>query len=138
MLKHLNLVMPYWESPDMLREQVRHWLDWRTVPRQRTTFLIVDDCSAEKPIDVATLRDLPLDIRVFRIARKVVWNWRAAKNIAMHEAPGGWSLITDIDHVLPRDEAAALFKTPLNPDCAYHVNRRTASDGSPYKPHSST
>jgi hypothetical protein len=135
---HLNVVFPYWEQPLMLREQVRHWEKWDSEILKATTFLICDDCSAEHPVDIGLLESLGLDIRVWRITKKEPWNWRAPKNICMFNAPDGWSLVTDIDHVLVRSQVKKLFGLPLDEDNAYFFKRRQAEDGSVFRNHTSS
>lgn len=52
----------------------------------------------------------------------------------MHEAPDGWCLLTDLDHVLTAENAAKLLAMEADPSRAYRPHRRKPN-GEGYKPH---
>lgn len=103
--KPVTIVIPFYENPDFLAQQIG-W--WRTFPadlRQYLSAIIVDDGSPT-PAQVPS-SGLPFPIRLFRIDVDVRWNWLAARNIGMQHATEGWCLVTDIDHVIPQSTASA-------------------------------
>lgn len=125
-IERFSYVCAYYKSADMLREQVRQWDAWPKHCLNKTTFIVVDDCSEERPIPIDDLKASGLDVRAYRITVRVTWNFRAAANVGMHEAPDGWCLVNGIDHVLTGGQAARLFASDLDSDTAYKLKRRTA------------
>ena len=99
--KHVTLVLPYYENPKFLRQQLA-W--WKTYPVQSLqdffSVIVVDDGSPASPAE-AVLQDIPhtLDVKLFRIEQDVRWNWLAARNIGAKHAEG-WCVFTDMDHVI--------------------------------------
>jgi hypothetical protein len=135
----ITVAIPYYRNPGMLRLQLETWASYPPEVRDQFRFIIVDDCSpepAEPVILAARMREC--EISLYRIERDVAWGWPAAKNIAMHHAPDGPALITDIDHVLEPEDAIRLLALKVKPDAHYIPRRRKASDRSEYKRHPST
>lgn len=118
----------------MLREHLRRLCYWPDALHKRLTVIICDDCSHDHPADADLVRHQPFETRLYRITRKEMWNYRAAKNIAMHEAPEGWALITDIDHVLCADEAKRLFRMTLKNDRGAYIFQRRNPRGKFVRP----
>lgn len=134
--KHVTLVMPYYENPRMLRQQV---LEWARFPRTLLAYfdvIIVDDGSPITPaVDVLrTCYPQPFPMKLFRIREDVRWNWIAARNIAMHEALPGWCVLTDMDHVVSRETFTALVHGEHDPKVIYRFSRREHT-GEKIKPH---
>lgn len=111
----------------MLREHLRRLSEWPRALQERMLLIVCDDCSKDYPADAELINSQPFEARLYRITRKAAWNYRAAKNIAMHEAPEGWALVTDIDHVLRANEAVKLFDTPIDHRRVYAFNRIDAA-----------
>jgi len=122
--KPLTFVVPYYENPRFLRQQVAWWSTYPEHLRKQITAIIVDDGS---PIRHAAdvLRDVahPFPIRLFRITVDVPWNWIGARNIAMSQAAEGWCLLTDIDHVVPQTTADAVLYGQHDPSVIYGFSR---------------
>lgn len=131
----LSLVMPYYENAGMLALQYRNWLEWPGKHRQRLRVVIVDDGSPCHPAaNVPRPYGLP-DVQIYRVTRDLPWWQNGARNIGAHEAPEGWLLLTDMDHVLTSDAAAQLFKAidkgRLDEGTAYMMDRVEADTGLP-------
>jgi hypothetical protein len=112
--KHLTYVLPYYQNPQFLRQQLAWWRTYPAHLRARLTAIIVDDGSPTAPAaDVLAGADLPFPVRLFRIEQDVRWNWLAARNIGFHyvrhESSTSWVLVTDMDHVVPETTAAAVI-----------------------------
>jgi len=99
--KNVTLVLPYFENPQFLKQQLA-W--WKTYPVESLqdffSVIVVDDGSPNSPAE-AVLQDIPhtLDVKLFRIDVDVRWNWLAARNIGAKHAEG-WCVFTDMDHVI--------------------------------------
>lgn len=126
-LKYMSLCTAYFDNRDMLRRQVRNWLDWPANIRERVTIVLCDDCSLDNPLsadEIEPLKDSGFDVMAFRIAPpKIPWNQDAARNICMAHAPEGWCLCTDMDHLLFPWEAERLFASDLIRGRAYTFAR---------------
>ncbi len=147
-MRALTLVLPFFQNLGMLAEQQRVWSDYPDDDRSRLHVVVVDDCS---PMEHrATAQALSASglgsLRLYRIAKKVRWNWLACRNLGVHVAETEWVLLTDIDHVLPIETFRAITRATLHEDSAYRFGRVDAphvwpyalSECSPYKQHPNT
>lgn len=134
----VTIALPYYRNPGMLRLQLETWASYPPEVRDRFRFIVVDDCSPEPAEPVIREGRGDIAIELYRVERDIPWGWPAAKNIAMHHAPDGPALITDIDHVLEPDDAIKLLALKVKHDAHYIPRRRRAADRSEYKRHPST
>lgn len=137
--KQLQLVYPYYENPNFLARQIDNWLSFPASLRMWLRATVVDDGSPRSPA-LSVLRGcaaLPFPVRLFRIDVDVRWNWLAARNIAMHHAPDGWCLMTDMDHMLTQEAAHELVHAALDPGIIYRLSRREHT-GQSIHPHPNT
>lgn len=135
-MRPLAICMPYYENAGMLRTQVEAWAAYPDAVRAQLVVVIADDGSPTAPAAAALdgLR-IDFDLRVFRIGVNIPWNQCGARNLAMHCAPDGWCLVTDMDHVLEADQVERLLALPARPDRYYVPARRRMPDRDAYKPH---
>jgi hypothetical protein len=129
----LTLCMPFYINPGQLALQYRTWTGWPAKVRKAFRVVIVDDGSPEGPAaNVPRPYGLP-ELAIFRAIEDRPWFQHACRNIAAHEAQGGWLLLTDMDHVLTAPSAAALFKRlpRLDPETVYMFDRVEADTGKP-------
>lgn len=123
--KELTLIYPYYENPNFLKAQLEVWSGFSFDVLRYLRVIVVDDCSPRNPAAGVLLRARhPLSIRLFRIEVDVRWNWLAARNIAMHHAPSGWCLMTDMDHVVAEEAAHELTRGQHEPGVIYRLSRR--------------
>lgn len=122
--KDITLVLPYFENPGFLRQQLAWWGTYPAHLRERLSVVLVDDGSPVTPA-AGVLADVqaPVALRLFRIGVDVRWNWLAARNIGAHEAPGGWLLLTDMDHVVPQSTLDALVHGQHDESVIYGFSR---------------
>lgn len=132
--KRVTLVLPYYENPEFLRAQARVWDAYPEGLRPHLEVVVVDDGS---PVPAVLPEDLQVKARLFRIGVDVPWNWIAARNIGAHEAPDGWMLLTDMDHVVPASTLAALVWGVHDPRVVYALSRREYT-GEAIEPHSAS
>ncbi len=132
--KPVTVILPYYENPQFLRQQVG-W--WHTYPRdlaQRLSAIIVDDGSPVDPAAQAMPPVQPFPMRLFRIREDRRWNWLAARNIGMYRASDGWCLLTDMDHVIPETTAQAVISGQHDENVIYGFSR-LEHDGAKIAPH---
>ena len=136
--KPVTLILPYYDNPQFLRQQVGWWHTYPAHLRQHLSAIIVDDGSPTTPAeDVLAGQAQPFPLRLFRIVVDVRWNWLAARNIGAHYAPEGWCVLTDIDHVIPASTAAALIYGQHDPKKVYAFSR-IEHTGAQANPHSAS
>jgi len=141
----LTLVYPYYDNPEMLKLHFAEWANYPQEIKANIEAVIVDDCSAKVsalPIVKECAPQVGFPVRQFRITRKVMWNWLAARNIGAHEAKDSWLLMTDMDLMLRAEDAFQIVRLAkggiLREDAFYLLDRVIAPDGRGYKVHPNT
>lgn len=142
----LTLVMPYYDNAGMLALQYEGWAAWPDELKARIAIVLVDDGSPTAPaVDVPRPEGLPA-LFIYRVLEDRPWHQHAARNLGAHVAETKWLLLTDMDHVLTAEAAAALFKRirlgRLDDKACYTLARVEADTGRPtlgksglHKPH---
>lgn len=134
-MRQVTFVYSYWENPGMLREQIGVWQQYPDELKENLQIVITDDCSAKTPA-ASVINDLDISHKVFYIQEKVPWNWRMARNVGARHADCKWLLITDMDHVVPRETLEFVMKDgSIDDNGVYRFERVDAPDLKPYKPH---
>lgn len=110
----MNLVMSYYNNPDMLEVHKQAWAEYR----QPCELILVDDGSAEPP----DLSDCPIPYQHFRVLEDRPWHQNGARNLGMWHARG-WCLLTDMDHVLTAENLAAIHAMDRVHGRAYRPRR---------------
>lgn len=131
-----TLVMAYYLSPRMLEQHIDLW---RSLPGQIQQALhvrIVDDgsprFSAEKVCSgISGLASFEL----YEMRQDVPWCQDACRNIGAKHASTQWLLLTDMDHLVPRETWERLMSGPLEPTTVYRFGRVSAPAMLPYKAH---
>lgn len=135
MKPHLTVIYPYYENPRFFSKQLGEWLSYPFEMQQKLRFIVVDDGSPKYPAEYSIVRQTrEFSLRVFRIEVDVRWNWLAARNIGQHYADEGWTLMTDMDHVIPEVTMAAVLSEDHDPNVIYRFSRRE-HDGTKIHPH---
>ena len=139
-MRSVAFCLPYYMNQAMLDRQIDSIAALPKQLRDLMEMIIVDDGSPDKP--QPSFRSPGCPLRIFRIAQDVPWNQDAARNIAAFEARARWLLLTDIDHLVPKDTWDALAKAKLNKENVYRFCKRKTLDRdgpkpkiSEYKPH---
>lgn len=151
-MKQITICLPYYRNRGMLVEQCRRL---RNLPLQTKQFLrliVVDDGSTilqsdEKELPpmamAAEYEDIGLPFQLFRMTVNVRWNQDACRNLAVKHAYTDWLLLTDIDHIPPKETLESLIATDHDPNRIYRFGRATLmrqstperDELSEYKPH---
>jgi hypothetical protein len=137
-----TLVMAYYENAGMLREQFRRLVALPEDIRNNLELVVVDDGSPTAPafhaLEAGHWAELKLAlqrVQLWRMSVDVRWNQDACRNIGAHRARTSWLLLTDMDHVVPRDTWRGLMTQKLLKTRAYRFARVNAPAGDTYKPH---
>lgn len=135
MSRRFTLVMAYFKNAGMLARQYEHWRGLPDDVKAALQVIVTDDASPEGSGAQPPAEPLGLDFQLYRITRKVEWNWIAARNIGADKADRPWLLLTDMDHLLPVETARALVNGDFSERFIYRFSRVDAPDLTPYKPH---
>lgn len=124
--RQFTLVTPYYENPNMFREQQRVWLALPEEIRTSLSVLVVDDGSPDQPAKAHVLPEIRTALQSFGLLRLKVdvrWNWIGARNRGVEEAKTDWVLMTDMDHVIPAETWRHLMRGKLDALRAYRLSR---------------
>lgn len=119
---NFSLLIPYYNQPKMLREQVRLW----NVYPEGIKIVVVDDGSAVPALPVIQEHAsgwLKERLSLYRIEVDIPWNRGGARNLATLQSETQWIVHTDIDHVLTGESARLLLEFIPYPGCWYKFER---------------
>jgi len=140
---NITLIYSYYENPQMFKIHQETWENYPSWIKKRLEVIVIDDCSSQFPAvnNIIISKDFPL--KIYRIMKKVDWNWRAARNIGVYESvENSWILITDMDLLICEATIARLFfdldKGKMDKKYFYTFDRVIAPDMRPYKNHPNT
>lgn len=132
-MRDVTLVITYYDQPKMLAEQLRHMSAYSADIKAYWRLIVVDDASPNHPARLKTSPGFP--VLIFRVLRDVPWNEKGARNIGVNEAPAGWLLLTDIDHLVPEHTARALIEKEFDSTHFYGFRRVRAPHNEPKEMH---
>ncbi len=133
-MRDITLVLPHFCNLGMLAEQQAIWASYPAELRARLHVIVVDDCSPKggRPSRKSLTLDGLGSFRLYRIGKKVRWNWLACRNLGVNQATTDWVFLTDIDHALPAETVDRLTTMDLEADCVYRLARVDAPHLWPY------
>jgi glycosyltransferase involved in cell wall biosynthesis len=101
----ITIISHFYNHPEKVERQVEHWkkIDSQLLPHLE--FVLVDDCSEDRP----TLSKGNLNLRLFRVVTDIPWNQAGARNLAAFHAVGEWGLFFDIDQQVSLDTLIILL-----------------------------
>jgi hypothetical protein len=138
-MRDLSLILTYFENPLLFLRQVEEWENYPSEIQDRLKVYITDDCSPNNPITEVLRFPERIEGHAYRIKEKVAWNWIAGRNIAAHNADTKWLLITDLDHIVIKDNMIKILDglDTMNPSSVFWFSRERR-DGIPMKDHSNS
>ena len=140
MNNRLTITMPYYDAPEMLLKQIESWQQYPEWVTECVSVIIVDDGSPNHPaVDILDEIDSKFPLSLYRIEENIPWNHGGARNLAFTQMQEGWTLLTDIDHVLPLEGVCSLLTKHLREYCIYIPSRYQVSgvlDWEEISPHS--
>lgn len=137
-MRKLTLCLAYYMNRSMLNLQFERL---RALPdhlKSDLAVIVVDDGS---PDGDAQGEEIGCPVSVFKIGVDIRWNQDAARNIAAHHAETLWLLLTDMDHLVPRETYERILGMKLSKKTVYRFSRETLQPfgetpaTTPYKPH---
>ena len=131
----ITFIYPYYENGLMLERHLREWSSYSDTVKAELGAIVVDDGSPSDPA-ASHVRSPGFPVELYRIKKNIPWNVPGARNLAMDRARDGWCLLTDIDHLVEKDQAEKIIAASSSLDMkrSYGFKRRWA-DGRPLRPH---
>lgn len=131
----ITMVYAYFENGSMLERQMQEWQTYTN--KESWRIIIIDDCSKRDPAISHVKPISGMQIDLFRIETDIPWNQNGARNLGMkHTDPDDWCLMTDMDHVLTKDNANKLLHQVNRKEKAvYRFSRLRMPKMEPVKPH---
>ncbi len=136
----ITVVLSYFNSGQMLEKHLDEWSHYAPHVKENFSAVIVDDGS---PKDYAEkhMRDVGFPLELYRIKQNIAWNVAGARNLGMSAAKDGPCLLTDIDHLLKKEDARKLTNhfEQIGPSGlaakVFYIFQRNWADGRPLHPH---
>lgn len=132
-MRRVTVCMAYYDNPSMM---MRHAETFRAYPekwRGPVKWIVTDDGSPRWPAQPVE-SGIPLEI--YRVGVDIPWSQDCCRNICAHHAPdGSWLLLTDMDHLIPKDTMEHVLTCPLEKGKIYKFQRVSAPGMEPYKAH---
>ena len=119
MAKPLSIVSHYYNHPQMVENQVAYWDSLPANLLEKIEFILIDDCSEDRP-KIAFER---ADIKLFRVISDIAWNQSGCRNLGSFVATSEWALFADIDQrFVPWPIDNLIQNLPLlNKSLMYHM-----------------
>lgn len=122
-LDKLTMIVPVYEQPLMLAEQLATWACYDDHLLERIEFIVVDDCSPTPIEPIVRAANPRIQKCLYRMNKDVQWNRNICRNAAVQAAETEWVLNVDADHILPPLSALRLFEVNLNAGAWYRFPR---------------
>lgn len=127
-MKELTFVLSYYNQQDVLKKHISFWKKYSPEYKEKTSFLIVDDCSKKSAIDVLkNEQDIDdLDIHLYRVKEDLFCNIAGVRNLGFKEMQTEWGLLLDMDTLVDNDMMKGLFILMKYKEkrAAYKFNRK--------------
>ncbi|RPH72730.1 MAG: glycosyltransferase family 2 protein [Myxococcaceae bacterium] len=137
-MKDLTLVLAYYDNPNMLKRHLDEWAAYPPVLQDRVKVVLVDDGSPRW--DAATAiwqwgQQSPIGTKLYRVVPNIPWNQDGARNLAMQNVETEWAFLTDMDHLVPRDQLLSIFQMDVRSGTYYMPNQVLTNGTSLERPH---
>lgn len=121
---NLSLIISYYEAPEMLKEQIKHWEEYP--PNVR--IIVVDDHSIKhsaEPILIEYAGNVSCQVQLYRINQDIYQNTFGARNLGFHVVgEGEWVWNLDVDHVVPFESIQAFLDMQMSCKGCYYLPAR--------------
>ena len=132
-MKELTFVLSYYNQQDVLKKHISFWKKYSPEYKEKTSFLIVDDCSKKSALDVLkNEQDIDdLDIHLYRVKEDLFCNIAGVRNLGFKEMQTKWGLLLDMDTLVDNDMMNGIFDiltTQTLRHYAYKFNRKVPNN----------
>lgn len=133
----ISIVMPYYDNPNMLQQQFKHFSGMSIITKKLFEIIIVDDGSPNSPAAAVPRENVDFPLKIFRVKVDIPWNQHGARNIGAVNADSKWLFLTDIDQIIPED-VILFMKKEIAEKFTYTFARRKFKTGVAWRSHVNT
>ena len=132
-MKELTFVITFYNQQAILKKHISFWKKISPKHKEKTSFLIVDDCSKKSALDVLkNEQDIDdLDIHLYRVKEDLFCNIAGVRNLGFQQMQTGWGLLLDMDTLVDNDMMNGIFNiltTQTLRHYAYKFNRKVPNN----------
>ena len=131
-MKELTFILSYYNQQDVLKKHISFWKKYSPEYKEKTSFLIVDDCSKKSALDVLkNEQDIDdLDIHLYRVKEDLFCNIAGVRNLGFQEMQTKWGLLLDMDTLVDNEMMKSLFSLMKmdQQHTAYKFNRKVPNN----------
>ncbi len=122
----LSICISYYNQIDMLKKLFNIWQSYSEDIKKEVCFLIIDDCSKIPINELIDLKNINLNIQIYRVLEDIYCNIGGVRNLAFKVTKTKWNFLTDMDIVIPENVMIELLKLCKieNENNVYKVNRK--------------
>jgi len=96
----LDIIYTYYNGNDLLDDYLYHWNNNFNNTTHDINFVIVDDHSTKKAIDVVNRTNINCNLQIYYIEDNIIWNEEGAKNLGVKQTNADIVLLLDWDCVI--------------------------------------
>ena len=128
----LDIIYTYYNGFDLLDSYLYHWSNNFDNTKHDINFVIIDDHSTKKAIDVISNSSINCNLQVYYIEDNILWNEEGAKNLGVKQSSADVVLLLDWDcliyeklvqEILSWDFCNKFYQFYTLPDC--HATKKS-------------
>jgi len=132
-MKELTFILSYYNQQAILKKHISFWKRYSQKHKEKTSFLIVDDCSKKSALDVLkNEQDInDLDIHLYQVKEDLFCNIAGVRNLGFKEMQTEWGLLLDMDTLVDNDMMNSILDiltTQTLRHFAYKFNRKVPNN----------
>jgi len=122
----LDVIYTYFNQSNLLETYISHWNNNLSKEiRQKINFIIVDDYSTKKAIDVIRNENINFNLQCYYITENKGYNTGGARNLGVCKSKNSNILILDFDMVVYESLLQELLKWEINEQICYRFQQCT-------------
>jgi len=125
-MKKLSIISHFYNHPLKVENQIKFWESLPDIFLNQVEFILIDDCSEDKP----TIKTSKIDLKYYEIVTDIPWNQSGARNLGTVQAQGEWALFFDIDQIFIYEHIFNLLRSidNLNTSVMYYFKIKELID----------
>jgi len=104
---------------NLLEKYLYHWSNNFSDTKHDINFVIVDDHSTKKAIDIVSNFDVRCNLQVYYVEDNIIWNESGARNLGVKESSSDLMLLMDWDCIVYEDLIKEILSTKFNDNTFY-------------------
>ena len=117
----LDIIYTYYNGQDILEDYLYNWSNNFKDTKHDINFIIVDDHSEKKAIDIVSKFDVQCNLQVYYVEDDIIWNESGARNLGVSKSTSDIMLVIDWDGVVYEDLIKEIFTWEFNNEVYYSL-----------------